>query len=272
VTYEEYKKLPAINSGAIKAGMLSMKHMRAVMTDHENKQTDAKRWGKLVHLSVLEPARFDKVVSVYDGRRAGKEWDAFAAGHDLEYIIKPDEQANLLLIRSAVHANSMAHRLIEESEHEVTIEWKTTSAGKCKARLDGLGWDRTNPVMHDLKSTSAIAPARFGGQFASLHYDISYGWYSDGVAACFGPKPVCYCIAVESKPPYDTIVYKVGRDIVQAGAKLANEIAARYRACEACNTYPGVDDGHEVVELVLPTWGKTAEVDVSNGTMEAGEL
>ena len=72
MTYEEYAELPGINATSIKAGVKSMLHMHHCMTGGGHKETPALRWGKLVHLAVLEP-----------GSPAGGRQDVGRAAHRL---------------------------------------------------------------------------------------------------------------------------------------------------------------------------------------------
>jgi hypothetical protein len=242
--FEHYKEVPAINATAIKAGARSMLHMRHVMTGGEKATTDAMAWGSLVHAAILEPDRFFKSLAVYTVRKAGKAWDDFNTANDGKTIIGASDNAELVAISNAVHAKRSAHRLIEQSQHEVTLQWDSPNIGASKARLDGL----TDDCVVELKTAQDISPDRFFRQCVNLRYDIQFGWYS--MAA--GNRPVIV-IAVESSAPYDVAVYQIPRAMVDKGRRTAVDIASRYRACERAGEYPG-QQGLDITELPLPEW------------------
>lgn len=274
--FSDYQSINAINATAIKAGRLSMRHMRSVMTGERKDETPAMRWGKIVHLAVLEPDEMPRQLAVYDGYKKGKDWDAFKSDHESQYIVSPDEQAALVKMSNSVHSKPLAHRLIDTSYHEVTFTWRDDMLGDCKARLDGVVLPEVASVpavVLDLKTTSMIEARRFGQQFAVLGYGLQFGWYAHAVEVSYNVPVECYVIALESSEPYDCVVYKVARETVRAGYDEAVEIASNYRACCAAKSWPGVDEGADSIPLELPVWATGgAEVDVSNGAMSAEDL
>ena len=240
MTYEEYALLPGINATSIKAGVKSMLHMHHSMTGESKPPTPAMRWGKLVHMAVLEPEVYGETVTVWKGgRRYGKVWNEFVedAGGD-EWIIKADENSTLLEMMAAVHGNPDAHRLIKTSEHEKTVLW---DGGKCRLDMAGDGW------IADLKTTAQVD--RFGGQFFSLGYDLQMSWYCDGAQA-----DRAYVIMLESVFPYDCMVYRVPDHILERGRTRAQDIARHYRACCLCKSWPGVGNGESMMDLPVPAW------------------
>lgn len=252
MTFEEYQAIDAINASAIKVGAASsMLHMRYAMTHKQSNHTPSMRWGSLVHKSVLEPLEFSKLVSVWQGgRRFGKEWDLFNASNDPEWVVNSDEFAGLMAISNAVHAVSLAHKLIETSRHEVTLQWNGSGYGAAKARLDGL----TNEgAVVELKTTSKIKD--FPNQFVRLGYDIQCGWYAEGVRMTSEKKinRRVWLIVAESVEPYDVAVYSVPVNALNSGLQKAVEIATQYRVCETTDTWPGVQQ-EQGSQLQMPAW------------------
>jgi hypothetical protein len=252
VTFSDYQAIPAINATAIKAGQISMRHMRHKMTGHDDDCTTSMRWGRLVHSALLEPDAFFKRVSVWECTRRGKAWDAFEAEHDPEFILTKtedkDEFANLFALSQSAHADKDAHRILSGSRHEQAIQWTGKEYGAAKARLDG--WHDTDGVV-EVKTCRQIQS--FPRQFAGLNYDIQTGWYTLGAESCGMGKDVpCVVIVIESAPPWDVAVYRVPAMALAIGRKKAVETAAQYRACEKKGAFPGVSDG--MTELKLPEW------------------
>lgn len=249
--FEQYRQIKAINATAIKAGAISMKHMHHVMTGGAKEETAAMRWGKLVHKILLEPMEFERIVFVYAGAtRRGKDWDAFAAVHDAEWIVKTDELNELYTIKQAVYENFDAKRILESCTPEVTLEWLDDDGGDCKARLDG--YSEQYGVV-EVKTTSAIQNEAFGRQFVSMKYDLQCGFYSYGASKVMKrDKTPVTIIAIESEPPYDVAVYPVTSMVVGIGLSRALAIAKQYRACDVIGVYDGVSDG--IQELLVPSW------------------
>lgn len=264
MNFDDYKSIRAINASAIKAGATSMLHMREVMECAGKEPSDAMIMGTLVHSAVLEgrmPSR------IWDGRKAGKAFDAFEAECQGEIIVTPKEVATLESIRDAVHANPDAMRLINLTEQEVSIQWSDPVYGKAKARLDGF-----NEVtgMVEFKTCRKINKRAFVSQAIALGYDLQLGWYVEGLAKTKlnGMIPEVHIIAAETEKPFDVAVWRVPKAMINIGRKKAKEIAERYYECCHLGKWPGVCAGVE--ELVLPEWYYGDELsDMESGSFES---
>jgi hypothetical protein len=261
--FAEYRAIPAINASSIKAGAKSMRHMRYAMEHPTGDPTASMRWGKIVHLAILEPDTIGRTLQIWNGRplksgpnkgeitmdRKGPEWQAFveSCGGSDEWIVTPDEMGALMEMSAAVHGDREAHRLIEQTVHEQTVTWTGEMYGAAKGRLDGYD-ERGDGLVLDLKTTAQIEPRRFAGQFATLGYDMQIGWYCEGTGA-----KRASVIALESKPPYDVVVWRIPDAVIKSGREKAIEIARAYRCCEAANSWPGVAGG-EVINMEMPAW------------------
>ncbi len=265
MTETDYRALPGLTSTDLKAGAVSMRHMRASVKGELRKESPALTWGATVHAAILEPERFWQGVATWQGvAKRGKEWTDFKAANEGQTILDAEETAGLERLIDSVYSNPDAARLIEGSEHEVLRQFESPPYGLGKARLDGLA-DR---YFIELKTTRAIEKFRFSSQFAGLGYDIQVGWYAIPV-----PGRLCYVIAAESAPPFDCIVYQVPSDVLRAGQERAVEIAARYRASEAAGIFNGVDEGAGIVEFVPPAWaGGKGEWTVGESTEGTAEV
>ena len=261
--YEDYAALPGINASAIKAGQISMLHMHQVMLGKPQPESPAMRWGRLIHLAILEPARYGQVVSVWGGgRRAGGEWAQFVedAGGP-EWIVTAEENGDLLCMAAAVHGNREAHRIVAGTQHEVNLTWQGAHYGAGKGRIDM--YDATKAMLADLKTTARIGS--FERQFFNLGYDLQFGWLTEGTGATHR-----YAIAVESVPPYDVVVYSVPQQVIDTGRERAIAIASEYRSSEAAGCFLGVSGAESIKELAVPGWycgGDNAEI-----SMEGAEV
>lgn len=247
--FEEYRQIKAINASALKAK--SMKAMRFIMDGGEKKETEAMRLGRFIHKAVLEPKEFLETVVVYPGAtRRGKEWEAFKAEHDGDWIVKQDEYDELMAIHAEVMANKDAVAIIEASQTELTLKWDDTGVGPCKARLDG--YSEKYGIL-EIKKTKDAEMQSFARQFAGLKYDIQLGWYSLGVEQAL-KRSQCpaHVIAIEVGDVIDVAVYRVPTIAITIGKKRAMEIAKKYRACEQSGNFEGVSSG--LTEMVMPAW------------------
>jgi len=50
--FNEYKNINAINASSIKAGRKSMMHMHASFNRANDKDSAARRWGRLAHMAI----------------------------------------------------------------------------------------------------------------------------------------------------------------------------------------------------------------------------
>lgn len=257
----------ALRSTWIKAGARSMAHMRHAVT-HERADTPALRWGRLVHMAVLEPHKLGNLPVWREGRRAGKAWDAFADAVGSGDYCTADEMGDLFQI-SAATREPLSH-LPQIESTEVCVQWTDDEYGAATARIDAL---TARKSIIELKTTSRIDERAFISQAWSLGYQLQLGWYAHGVEVSTGAQPMAYILAVESSEPYCTAVYRVNADVLSSGYEEARKIAVAYRRCERAGRWPGPYDG-QTLNFSAPAWARAdaEEVDISNGTMEAAEL
>ena len=284
MTIEEYNDHTGISASAIKAGRASMLQMRHAMTTPRDADspTPAMRLGSLAHAALLEPAKFAASIAVWEGgRKAGKEWAAFAELHSEREIVTPDELSKLDAMQQAARANGDARLFMSRVEAvETPMVWESRhkGVGMCKGRPDCLG----GCFIGDYKTARDIEPRRLFAQFAGLGYAHQLAWYRDGVETLTGQSvSACWCLAQQNIPPYECGVIEIpqtvldaalGAGVSEGGEDTCVAIARRYRACEACGSYPGRYQG--IVQYEPPAWavGNGDETDISSGDMGANEL
>jgi hypothetical protein len=273
MTIQEYNDHTGISASAIKAGRASMMQMHHAMTTPRDTDapTPAMRWGSLAHAALLEPARFAASIAVWEGgRKAGKEWTAFvfAAANTAKEIVTPDELERLNAMQAAARANGDARLFMSRvAAVETPLVWESVhGVGSCKGRPDCVG-DR---FIGDYKTARDIEPRRLFSQFASLGYAHQLAWYRDGFMTISGKSVTsCWILAQQSVPPYECGVIEIpqtvldaalGAGVSEGGEDTCIAIARRYRACEACGSYPGRYQGVEQYEP--PAWAGVGGDDV----------
>ena len=279
MTEQEYNALPGIRASAIKAGAVSMKHMRARILGQQEEQTDAKAWGLIVHGAILEPERFWQGVTIWKGGLTKKgvlsmskatsayeqfEAESTAAG---KTILTDSQRVTLEQCIDAVWCKPAIADLLQASEHEVCRQWKDTAYGDGKCRLDGLC---PGKFWVEVKTTCADSLDRYARQHYQMGYDLQLGWYSLGA----GVDLPCRLIIVSNGAVPDAVLFKpIAEHVLAAGREDAVEIARRYRACEAAGIFAGMDGGEDEVEFVPPTYsGVEQKVDMGDETTEGNGM
>jgi len=260
--FDEYAAIDATNASAIKAGALSMKHMKHYM-DKGRADSRAMKRGRMLHAAVLEPERFFASVEVWRGyekkdgttgySKASKAWTNFADGKDQDLVLLPDELADMHAASLAVHADEDAHRIIALTESERSLVWHDDLYGWGKARFDCVD----GQVIADYKTTRNIEPGAFARSFANMSYDVQLGWYAHGFRKAFGRDPVVYVIAQEQYAPWDVVVYLIDHEILREGERKAVEIARMWHISKQCGTFLGVANAEGIRQLELPQWASS---------------
>jgi hypothetical protein len=247
----------AIRATWIKAGAVSMAHMRHAATVGRD-DSPAMRWGRLVHMSVLQPAVF-AALPVWDGDKRSKAWKEFCELHGAAVeIISSAERDRLDLITDAVLA--VLPSLPPMVATEVDLAWRDDAYGAARARVDAI---LDGKAMLELKTAKSIDERSFMSQCYSLGYHLQLGWYAHGLEL----TAPCYVLAVESKPPHCTAVYRVPESILAVGYQDAARIATQYRECERAGKFPGPLDG-QVIEYEFPAWAGDESGFVPSGIGE----
>ncbi len=208
------------------------------------------RKGSAVHALVFRTHR----VVVYDGRRDPrvKEWQTFQAQHDGCIILSQKEYEAAEDMAKAVLTNPLVKSLGLLTAPDLVIEkeilwdydevpFSSTPDVHCPA----FGWD--------LKTTQSAQPRRFERDIMKFQYHAQGGIYEKAIQAAYGYTPEkWYIVAVESKPPYDVVVYRLTRGMLDLGERLACGWLSQLRACQASDHWPGYSD--TVVDVEPPEW------------------
>lgn len=231
--------------------------------------TPAMQLGTLVHLKVLEPARFDDCVAepypelAPDGkkwlRRKGSSHEAWwqeevdkRAG---KIAVEPDALDTVDAIAKSVLDNWHARRLLDrDGEPEFSIFWRDNETGlPLKCRVD---WMADIPL--DLKTTRDPSPASFARDCVKLGYHRKAAHYRAGIDNFNGsPTPIVH-LAVGTRGPYVTAVYEIDdADRNHHARSLGNQqwretlsqLAECYRTDDWSEPYE-----REIVALRLPGW------------------
>lgn len=262
---ETYRALPGLSKTELSWMKKSPLHFFNRNDPRILEETDAMRMGTLLHLAVLEPAKFKNAYVVEPeeipiggamvevNKRIKKhreylaEWrEEMGAGGKI--IVTPKQYDSLIgmLTQAASHPDVID--LLSRGEAEIGAQWDYRGF-KCKGRADYLieahpGYGR---VVVEIKKTQDASPEGFSRQILNKLYDMGAAWYREG----FKADEVIF-IACEEKFPYAIGVYKADPAMLDRGMRLADRFMDKIVSCEKENYWHGYTKGVELIQL--PAW------------------
>lgn len=247
---EAYDLIDALNFSSLKHLLQSPAHFRHAQL-HPQKDSDAKKLGRCIHLAALEPEQFKRACVVWDGgTRRGKEWDAFKKKHAGREILKPDELEHVVAVAAAVRADATAARYLAGGQSEASLLWLDKRLGlECKARVDFIA---NCGALVDLKTTRDASQEGFGRECWRYHYQTQAAWYSDGYFAATGKRLPYFLVAVEVEAPHVVQVYRIPDGVLELGREEYQGLLDTLVACRASNSWGGYAPGEQL--LSLPRW------------------
>jgi PDDEXK-like domain of unknown function (DUF3799) len=251
MTLAEYSALKSVHYSALKHMARSALHYKYACECDTQPDTDAMVLGRVVHMMVFEPERVETDVRIWDGRRAGKEWEAFCTEHAGRDILKPGPFETAKLISAS--ARTAAGRLLSDGKSEVVMQWTDAETGvECHGRLDHIskGFGTI-----DLKTTNDASPIAFGRRAASLSYIVQAAMYTDGAEASgWGRLPYTF-LAVEQRAPFAATLYTATDDHIELGRDTYRGWLKTVAACRESGIWPS----YPPAVLSLPKWALPGE-------------
>jgi exodeoxyribonuclease VIII len=224
--------------------------------DHPKEDHDAYRFGRLVHLAVLEPEKWDSSVIVSEGfdrrTKAGKAaaelFEAQSAGKE---ICTPAENAIIQRITDNVYNHPSAGKLLGEIGNvEPSLFYTQKDTGvKCRARPDFI---LHKGIIVDLKTSQSADAGTFTRDAINYRYHVQAAMYLDAARSCELKAEAFVFIAVEKKAPYLVQVFEASDEFIDAGRHEMLQNLMAYKDCVAANNWPGYST--EVETLNLPKW------------------
>lgn len=261
LSFDEYARIAAINHSILRLFKDTPLHARTQML-LPREQTPSMRLGYLVHLAVLEPARFAQTTAVapkVDRRTTvGKKvWNDFLREHAMHEIVKYEEMEVCRGVLDSVRQNSLVMELLSgKGANELTLVWEDKEYGvPCKSRLDGVRALGNEPVIVDCKtSADPVSLRNFQKAIGNFGYHEQAAMYREGLQA-LRPRETPYrflWIAIETKPPYAVRVFECEYDALEAGYQQHREHLRQYAECLKHDIWPGYPPGIETAGL--PAW------------------
>lgn len=258
MTREAYDRLEAWNFSRLRVLAKSPKHF-AHAIKYGSSDSAARKFGRVVHLAVLEPDAFEDRIAVWDQKVAGKKskkgepppppsdkiaprngkvWDDFQAANANREIVTIDERNEAMGIANALHEDEHAAPLLSGGQSEVSIGWEFGGYG-LKCRIDLV----TPKYIIELKKTRNASPAAFQWDAEAYQYHAQAAWQLDGFVLATGQQREHRIIAVEDSAPYVSQVYFYTAEEIAAGRAEYQRWLTIFEECQRSNNWRGYSYG-----------------------------
>lgn len=242
---EAYDRLEAWNFSRLRVLAKSPKHF-AHAIKYGSSDSAARKFGRVVHLAVLEPDAFEDRIGVWTAKtdagaaspRRGKAWDAFVAAHPGKELITETEHDEAMGIANALHEDEHAAPLLSGGQSEVSIGWEFGGYG-LKCRIDLV----TPKYIIELKKTRNASPTAFQWDAEAYQYHAQAAWQLDGFVLATGQQREHRIIAVEDSAPYVSQVYFYTEEEIAAGRAEYQRWLTIFEECQRSNNWRGYSYG-----------------------------
>lgn len=207
----------------------------------ETKESPAMRLGTAAHAAILEPQKFDAEYDTTDLRRNTKAYKELP--QDKIYLSQ-SEWKSVVNMKANVMSNLSAS---DELHHCDRFETKV------QGEIDGVEFRGFVDAMNDdtiidLKTTQDASPEGFRKSLGNYSYHLQAAIY----LKLTGAKRY-FIIAVESSPPYNTCVYELSEDTLEAGNALLKKGISKFKEWDG--SWYGYEP-YNYTKLDLPNWMK----------------
>lgn len=252
----------ASNNG-LKKLLKSPAHFAASITGKDAKDTPALRFGRIVHLAILEPTLFlaHKVVAPEfkgTGSKAAKaEWEKRLPPNSI-ILDDAEEEARITGMLNRLLAHRVAANLLKTGVAEVSGFWTDPETGvKCRIRPDYL---RKGPMVLDYKTTEDASYEEFRRSAYFYGYPLQAAFYCEGVSQILGKRCDDFVfIAQEKAAPYELMVYPADEGFLDFGRRQMRKALRTFAECQRTGAWPGYPE--QPVNLGLPPYADFSEGD-----------
>lgn len=213
------------------------------------------RWGRCLHVALLEWELFDERIVVYPGKaRSGNSWKQFKADHADDEILLPQERESILLARNMVLRNDAAVGALALDDRPATKEvriYDNIAGVACAGTPDVFTID--DGILTDLKTTGALLTMSSIERLVfSRHTHVQLAMYSELLTQTGVDVRGYRIVYVQSHKPFDSRVIEVPVEVVRMGARVLQGWLDQYAYCLEQNQWPGLST--TIDELTIPSW------------------
>lgn len=231
----------ALSCSLMKPLLISPGHFQAGLVACD-KSSDAKDFGSLVHLLLLEPHAVSQELAVFPGvADRTRDFSKFQAEHPDKLVVDEPTFASGRRVAQKIGETSYkgrkVQRFVEESIPEATIYFTEPTTGlRMRVRLDAYHPDLTI----DLKTSRFAAARAFARDAVDKDYDMQAYMYS--LARCLyegetTPKPFVFVVA-ENTAPHSVSILEAGQAFLGNGLAKFESCAGSFKACTESGYWP----------------------------------
>jgi hypothetical protein len=265
------RRIDECNTSGMKQMLRSPAHFRHWVDSGDDKDTPAKRFGRVLHTATLEPEKFERQYAVvpadapryptpaqWGAKKSNPEsqaakdwwtvWNADNAGRE-RLSLEDYDRANYM--GESARRNLIAAGMLTGGKREVTMRWTDEDTGlECKIRLDLFA---EGAFAMDLKSCENASEEGFARTCINYGYDLQNAHYDAGIRACAEPNGLPFLfLAIESSAPYVCQPHRLGFAEFNRGTVLRRRAMQRQTECLRTGRWPGYSD--KIIETTFPTW------------------
>lgn len=239
-----------ISSTGIKKLLKSPRHFK-MPADTDN---DALRFGRLFHMAMLEPDRFERSTILLpdldrrtkEGKAKHQELSALAKERKAE-LVRDDEMIMLRDMQSACDESQLFQNITRGCQFEIAgYTWHLFPQALTKAKADILGSD----YIADLKTISNSDPADLPYQIVRYGYHISAAYYLDVLSDVTGRQYQQFMwIFVDKEQPHGLRFIAASAKMLEIGRREYRRALELYRQCLASDHWPCYPEQFEELEL-----------------------
>jgi hypothetical protein len=268
VPFETYLSWPCISNSMLQHARKSLRHLQYALQHGIKEETDAMRFGTLVHAGKLEPLtiqqryvvrpRFEDRVrkpdgSEYENPRASAAYRAEVAewkktiGDKIE-VTSVEYQKMLGVVEALANHERSREYLGGPGPTEVSFVWVDLESGLlCKGRCDK--WQPEANRISDLKT--AFDPWEFETIIARRRYHRQAAMYIDGLATLTGRIHEFCLVAAESSAPFGVRAAPLDEESILAGREEYSELLGRIAVAKQSGDW---DEPTDPDAWRLPSW------------------
>jgi exodeoxyribonuclease VIII len=237
-------------------------HQRYIAKTWIDKETEAMKFGSLLHTMCLEPHKIEHRYAIapkVDKRTtAGKAaWSEFVEANKGKTFVSPDDlQQASRCAETLMHHDQVGQLLLYSDVHEARIEQALTfsiEGTPCKAKPDWLSVPLK--LIVDVKTTKYVSPDLFAKSVAAYGYHRQAAMYIHAVYEVFGINARFIFACVTKEPPYEVACYELSTPALQMGMSELLSLVDDYEQRKARNNW-NASYSTGIVPLSLPRWYK----------------
>lgn len=221
----------------------------------EPPQSDALKFGSLVHALVLEPdiaeasyrPRADVDGRTKEGKAIRENENMLAITDGIEFVSRKDWNT-AQAIATSVHTHLGAASLFAGGVAEQAGFCDDFNGVKARIKPDY----RTSEFIVDLKTTQDARPDSFLRSIMTFGYCVQAAYYLDVAQAIDGETRKFYWVAVEKEPPYAVAVYEASDAMIRYGREQYLKAIELYKECATFDQWPAYSN--KIETLTLPHW------------------